>query len=157
MAKATKKTTANARATKGNNEDFERDLEARHGDKEHYTPGRYTRVFEVRENGVPLVEHDHEANKARLVEEARNKGVRVTAINDVTLDEDEYLDNGHRRLVYSGPAVEALPTEHRTAEEDHEGSPLDPGFTAEHDANPKPGEGQAGQELDPAAVAKKKA
>jgi hypothetical protein len=156
MAAKAKSTTTKKRVST-NSAEFERDVEARHGDKSAYKPGRYTRVFEVVENGIPLVDHDHQANKAFLVEEARNKGVRVTAIDDVTLDEDEYLDNGKRRLVYSGPVAEVMPVEQRSAEEDKETDPLDPMMMVSHDANPKPGEGQMGQELDPAAVAKKKA
>lgn len=141
----------------GSNPDaFETDLLARHGDKDSYTAGRYTRVFEVNENGVPMVERDHDANKARLVEEARNTGVRVTSIDDVTLDEDEYLDNGNRYLVYSGPVAEVVPTEHRASDEDAEGATLDPTFVVEHDANPKPGQGQKGGKIDPAALAEQR-
>jgi hypothetical protein len=131
--------------------EFENDLRARHQTKHLFTEGRFTREFRINEAGVPMSEEGHDANRARLVEDARNNGVRVTGIDDVTVDEDEYLEDGRRRIVYSAPVVEALRTEARTADEDAEAGELDPltlagESVATHDANPKPGEGTKGED-----------
>jgi hypothetical protein len=150
---AAKKKTAERIEETGhrNADEFESDLRARHQTKHLFTEGRFTREFRINEAGVPMSEEGHDANKARLVEDARNNGVRVTGIDDVTVDEDEYLEDGRRRIVYSAPVVEALPTEVRKADEDAEAGELDPltlngASVATYDANPKPGQGTKGED-----------
>jgi hypothetical protein len=110
-----------------NSEAFERDLRERHHERDLYKPGRYTRRFTVTE-GIPLREEDHEANRHNVIETARNEGVRTSEdTEDVTLDSDQYLDDGRRELLYSVPVVEVMATESTAAAgDDREYGSYDP-------------------------------